>query len=208
MLTYFYKFPHEEVFNFVFPLNVEGFIINIHNKGGLFMTRPLEMMFTVDDIIHNFEYSFNETVREHQKTLFTLTVEEAMEELSRFFNENKYGCCIYAVNEFCKKFPEATFGYLPEENPYDNNKRTSYKVIAIVGDEVYDIVYGMEHQKDIFTRNCRIDVYSYANMNLQEGESLVMLPNPHYFMNNNFIEYFFHNEKSRCIGSVLHSNST
>lgn len=169
------------------------------------MTKPLKMMLTVDDIVYNFKYSLNKAVQEHQKTLFTLTVKEAMEELSRFFNENKYGCCIYAVNEFCKKFPEATFGYLPEENPYDNNKRTSYKVIAIVGDEVYDVVYGMENPKDISTRNCHIDIYSFAKKNLKIGESLVMLPNPHRFMKSNFMEYFFHNDESRSIEIILGS---
>ena len=171
------------------------------------MTKALQMMFAVDDIVNNYSYVFDENVLEHQKTLSSLPVEEAMDSISHFFEKNKFGCCIYCVTEFLKRFPEATYGFLPEENPYDNNNRSSSKVVAIVGDEVYDVVYGLEHKKDIYTRNCRINIYAYANMNLKEGESMIILPNPLEHKTENFINYFFNNAQSRVIGTKVTSYS-
>lgn len=169
------------------------------------MKRALKMMFYVEDIVNNYSYLLDEKVVEHQKSLTTMTVAEAMESISQFFNKNKAGCCIHCVTEFLRKFPEATYGFLPEENPFDNDRRTSSKVVAIVDDEVYDIVSSIENKNVIYTKSCRNYVYTYAKLNLKEGESMIILPNPREHLSENFIDYFFHNEEAKVIRSKLAS---
>ena len=165
------------------------------------MTKTLEMLFYVEYIVNNYSYLLDEKVVEHQKSLSTMTVAEAMESISQFFNENNAGCCLYCVTEFLRKFPKATYAFLPAENPFDDDRRSSSKVVAIVDDEVYDIVSIIENRNNIFTKNCRINVYSYANLNLKEGESMIILPNPRNHLTKNFVDYFFRNEDAKVIRS-------
>lgn len=148
-----------------------------------------------EDIFTRYTYSFGEDVVKHQDTL-DCSVQEALQKISSFIDTTGYGCCLYIVTKFLEKCPEATFAYIPEENPYDNGKRTSSKTLAIINNRVYDIVEAVEHKaeysvEEAFARNCNIPIAEYCKKNLLPDEELTILRNPHECLEENFVRYFF-----------------
>ena len=77
------------------------------------MTNVAKMFYAVEDISKEYTFSLDSDVLRYLETLNGLTVPEAQEKLSKFFNETKHGSCLYAVNEFVKMFPKSSFAYTP-----------------------------------------------------------------------------------------------
>ena len=163
------------------------------------MTKIAQMYLAVQEIAQTYCYSLDSEVVQHQNTLPGRTVEEAMKSIVNHLDSTGQGCCLYVVTKFLEEFPEATYGFIPEENPFQENRRTSNKVIAIYDDKVFDIVAAVERKKEPFKRFCNIPLAEYCEDHLLPGEQMTILPNPQGCLQQDFMEYFFKNANATSL---------
>ena len=164
------------------------------------LTKVAKMFYTVADMTEQYSYSDTEEIRAHLNSLSELTVAEAMESLSDFFNKSKSGNSIYAVNEFIKKYPEFTFGIYGLNEEHQSIESIANRIIAIYQDNIYDVGTAIRrHNSDIYAKFCRISVYEFPGRYLSKGESIVKLSNPFLTPEMNFWEYLFNNPNKKFI---------
>ena len=163
------------------------------------MTNVAKMFYAVEDISKEYTFSLDSDVLRYLETLNGLTVPEAQEKLSKFFNETKHGSSLYAVNEFVKMFPKSSFAYTPESHPY--------RIVAVYNDTVYDVAGALKNKNKMYVYYCRIPVVEYCMQNLKEGESFIIIPPPSNCSDLDFFEYLFNNPSQKIIRRRLRSTN-
>ena len=151
-----------------------------------------KMCSKVQEIAKTYIYALDSEIVQHQNSLPGRTVDDAMKSIVNHLDCTGQGCCLYVVTKFLESFPEATYGFIPEENPFQENRRTSNKVIAIYKGKVFDIVAAVEKKKEPVTKFCNIPLAEYCNNNLLDDECMTILPNPQENLKEDFMDYFFH----------------
>lgn len=155
-------------------------------------------------------YCLDEEVDKHQKTLTNLTLSEAQKSIIDFFYIHNKGCCLYFIATFISILKEYNidfqFAYIPEENPYDNNNRTSSKVIAYICIDNQEYIFDIaEAAKNLFKPGvtlyydyCWISLDEYKKRVLLPGEVLTVLPKiTSENKNENFMDFFFSNKEAK-----------
>ena len=164
------------------------------------MKEVARMFYTVEDMVNCYSFSDDNRVRDYFYSLLSYSVPDAMRGLRNFYDSEKRGNYIFAVNEFLRNFHDFTFAIYGKEDAVKDPDCVINQIVAIRNNFIYDVGGAIKYNdSEIYTKFCRIPTFEFPGKHLVEGESLIQLPNPFYSRDITLYDYLMNNPGAKIL---------
>lgn len=164
------------------------------------MKEVARMFYTVEDMMNDYNFSDDNRVRDCIYSLLSYPVPDAMRGLKNFYDSEKCGNYLFAVNEFIRNFHDFTFAIYGTEDAIKDIDCVINQIVAIRNDVIYDVGSAIKYKdSEIYTKFCRIPTFEFPGMHMVTNEELIRLPNPYYSRDITFYNYLINNPDGKVV---------